>query len=150
MRVVVSTDHGGFPLKSAVIETIKELGHEVLDMGADNQERSDYPDFAEKAGRALINNEADRGVVMCGSGIGVNITLNKMKGIYAGICHDTYSAHQGVEHDNMNMLCMGGLVVGEELAKDIVRSFLNATPINQGRYLIRINKFKAIESEFFK
>ncbi len=150
MRVVVATDHGGFPLKEAVIEAIKELGHEVLDLGAFNQERSDYPDFAEKAGRALIKGEADRGIVMCGSGIGVSITLNKMKGIYAGLCHDTYSAHQGVEHDDMNVLCMGGMIIGRELAKDIVRSFLKAVPINQGRYLERIRKYKAVETEFFK
>jgi ribose 5-phosphate isomerase B len=150
MRVVVSTDHGGFPIKEAVVETIKELGHEVLDLGQFNLERSDYPDFAEKAGRALINGEADRGIVMCGSGIGVAITLNKMKGVYAGLCENTYSAHQGVEHDDMNALCLGGVVTGTELAKDIVRSFLNAEPINQGRYLERIKKYKKIESEFFK
>jgi len=150
MRVVVSTDHGGFPLKEAVIETIKELGHDVVDLGQFDMERSDYPDFAEKAGRALINGKADRGVVMCGSGIGVSITLNKMKGIYAGLCENTYAAHQGVEHDDMNVLCLGGVVVGKELAKDIVKSFLNAQPINQGRYLERIKKYKKIEAEFFK
>ena len=150
MRVVVSTDHGGFPLKDAVVETIKELGHEVVDLGQFDLERSDYPDFSEMAGRALIKGEADRGVVMCGSGIGVSIALNKMKGIYAGLCENTYSAHQGVEHDDMNVLCLGGVVTGKELAKDIVRSFLNAEPINQGRYLERIKKYKAIESEFFK
>lgn len=150
MRIVVSTDHGGYPLKESVIETIKELGHEVMDLGTNNNERVDYPDFAEKAGRAIINREADKGIVMCGSGIGVSITLNKMKGIYAGLCHDTYSAHQGVEHDDINVLCMGGMVIGQELAKDIVRNFLNAVPINQGRYLIRTQKYKAIEKEFFK
>lgn len=150
MRVVFSTDHGGYPIKEAVLEAIQELGHEVIDLGAFTAERSDYPDFAEKAGRALIRGEAERGIVMCGSGIGVSITLNKMKGIYAGLCHDTYSAHQGVEHDDMNVLCMGGMIVGPELAKDIVRSFLNAKPINEGRYLVRIQKYKAIESEFFK
>jgi len=150
MRVVVSTDHGGFPLKDAVIEKINELGHEVIDLGQFNSDRSDYPDFAEKAGRALIKGEADRGVVMCGSGIGVAITLNKMKGVYAGLCENTYSAHQGVEHDDMNVLCLGGVVTGTELAKDIVRSFLNAQPINEGRYLERIKKYKKIESEFFK
>jgi ribose 5-phosphate isomerase B len=150
MRVVVSTDHGGFPLKDAVIETVKELGHEVIDLGQFDKTRSDYPDFAEKAGRVLIKGEADRGIVMCGSGIGVAITLNKMKGIYAGLCENTYSAHQWVEHDDMNVLCLGGVVTGEELAKDIVRSFLNAEPINKGRYLERIKKYKKIEGEFFK
>jgi ribose 5-phosphate isomerase B len=150
MRVVVATDHGGFPLKKAVLEIITKLGHEVLDLGQFDTERSDYPDFAEKAGKALINGEAERGVVMCGSGIGVSITLNKMKGIYAGLCENTYSAHQGVEHDDMNVLCLGGVVIGTELAKDIVTSFLNAQPINQGKYLERIMKYKKIEAEFFK
>ena len=150
MRVAVSSDHAGFPIKEAVIETVKELGYEVLDLGTNNKDRVDYPDFAEKAGQAIISGQAERGIVMCGSGIGVCITLNKMKGIYAGLCHDTYSAHQGVEHDDMNVLCLGGQIIGPELAKDIVRSFLKATPINQGRYLVRINKFKAIEKDFFK
>jgi len=150
MRVAVSSDHAGFPIKEAVIETVKELGYEVLDLGTNNKNRVDYPDFAEKAGQAIISGQAERGIVMCGSGIGVCITLNKMKGIYAGLCHDTYSAHQGVEHDDMNVLCLGGQIIGPELAKDIVRSFLKATPINQGRYLVRINKFKAIEKDFFK
>ncbi|HUV16242.1 MAG TPA: ribose 5-phosphate isomerase B [Pelolinea sp.] len=150
MRVAVSSDHAGFPIKEAVIETVKELGYEVLDLGTNNKNRVDYPDFAEKAGQVIISGQAERGIVMCGSGIGVCITLNKMKGIYAGLCHDTYSAHQGVEHDDMNVLCLGGQIIGPELAKDIVRSFLKATPINQGRYLVRINKFKAIEKDFFK
>lgn len=150
MRIVVSTDHGGFPLKKVVIETIEECGHEVLDLGTDSYERSDYPDFAEKAGRAIIQGEADRGIVMCGSGVGVNIVLNKMKGIYASVCHDSFSAHQGVEHDNMNVLCMGGGVIGGSLAKEIVRNFLGASLMDVDRYKRRINKYKAIEKEFMK
>lgn len=150
MRIAVATDHAGLPIKNAVIEAIKESGHEVLDLGTDSNESSDYPDFAEKAGRAVINGEAERAVVMCGSGVGVNITLNKMKGIYASVCHDAYSAHQGVEHDNMNVLCMGGAVVGKNHAKEIVKNFLSATMMDDERFLRRINKFKAIENEFMK
>ncbi len=150
MRIVVSCDHAGFTIKDAVIDAVKGEGHEVLDLGSFNKERVDYPDFAEKAGRAIINGEAERGIVICGSGIGVNITLNKMKGIYASLCMDTYSAHQGVEHDNMNVLCLGGLIVGPELAKELVRAFLNAKPMDLERYKNRIKKYKAIENEFFK
>jgi ribose 5-phosphate isomerase B len=150
MRIVVGCDHAGFIIKDAVIEAIKGEGHEVLDVGTFNLDRVDFPDYAENAGRAIINGEAERGVVICGSGIGVNITLNKMKGIYASLCMDTYSAHQGVEHDDMNVLCLGGQVIGPELAKELVRSFLNAKHINLDRYNNRIKKFKLIEKEFFK
>jgi ribose 5-phosphate isomerase B len=150
MRIVIGCDHAGFPIKDAVIEAIKGEGHEVLDVGTFNKDRVDYPDYAEKAGRAIIKGEAERGVVICGSGIGVNITLNKMKGIYASLCMDTYSAHQGVEHDDMNVLCLGGQVIGPELAKELVRSFLNAKHIDLDRYNNRIKKFKIIEKEFNK
>ena len=150
MRIVVACDHAGFTIKDAVIEAIKGEGHEILDMGTFNKDRVDFPDFAEKAGSAIIRGEAERGVVICGSGIGVNITLNKMKGIYASLCMDTYSAHQGVEHDDMNVLCLGGQIIGPELAKELVHSFLNAKHIDLDRYNNRINKFKAIEKKFFK
>ncbi|BBB48714.1 RpiB/LacA/LacB family sugar-phosphate isomerase [Pelolinea submarina] len=150
MKIAVANDHAGFPIKEAVLEAIKEAGHEVIDLGTNTPDRVDYPDFAEKAGRALIAGEADRAVVICGSGIGVNITANKMKGVYAGLVSDIYSAHQGVEHDNMNMLCMGGQIVGPTLAKEIVKAFLGASMMDVDRYKNRINKFKAIETEFFK
>ena len=150
MKIVVANDHAGFPIKEAVLEAIKEAGHEVIDLGTNTTDRVDYPDFAEKAGRALIAGEADRAVVICGSGIGVSITANKMKGVYAGLVSDIYSAHQGVEHDNMNMLCMGGQIVGPTLAKEIVKAFLGASLMDVDRYKNRINKFKAIEKEFFK
>jgi ribose 5-phosphate isomerase B len=150
MKIAVANDHAGFPIKEAVLEAIKEAGHEVIDLGTNTTDRVDYPDFAEKAGRALIAGEADRAVVICGSGIGVNITANKMKGVYAGLVSDIYSAHQGVEHDNMNMLCMGGQIVGPTLAKEIVKAFLGASMMDVDRYKNRINKFKAIETEFFK
>jgi len=150
MRIVVGCDHAGFTIKDAVVEAIKSEGHEVVDVGTFSKDRVDFPDFAEKAGYAIINGEAERGVVICGSGIGVNISLNKMKGIYASLVMDSYSAHQGVEHDDMNVMCLGGVIIGPELAKELVRSFLNAKHIDLDRYNNRINKFKAIENKFFK
>jgi len=150
MRIAVSCDHAGFSIKSAVIEAVQECGHEVIDLGTYSSDRVDYPDFAEKAGNQIINGEADRAIVMCGSGVGVNITLNKMKGVYAALCHDTYSAHQGVEHDDMNALCLGGEIIGTSLVKEIVRSFLRAKFNNIDRYQNRINKYKHIESQYFK
>ena len=150
MRIAVSCDHAGFTIKDAVIEAIKSEGHEALDLGTFSKDRVDFPDFAEKAGNAIINGEAERGVVICGSGIGVNISLNKMKGIYASLVMDSYSAHQGVEHDDMNVMCLGGQIIGPELAKELVRSFLSAKHIDFERYNNRINKFKAIETKFFK
>lgn len=150
MRIVVACDHAGFIIKDAVIEAIKSEGHEVLDVGTFSKDRVDFPDFAEKAGDAIINGDAERGVVICGSGIGVNIAMNKMNGIYAGLCMDIYSAHQGVEHDDMNVLCLGGLIIGPELAKQMVISFINAKHIELDRYDNRIRKFKAIEARFSK
>ncbi len=150
MRIAVASDHGGLPIKNAVLEAVRAAGHEVLDLGAFSQERSDYPDFAEKAGRAILNGEADKAIAICGSGIGVCIAANKMKGIYAGLCHDVYSAHQSVEHDNVNVLCLGGQVIGPQLAKEIVTSFLKASLLKDQRYQQRIDKYKAIENEFFK
>jgi ribose 5-phosphate isomerase B len=150
MRIVVGCDHAGFTIKDAVVEAIKSEGHEVVDVGTFSKDRVDFPDFAEKAGIVIINGEAERGVVICGSGIGVNISLNKMKGIYASLVMDSYSAHQGVEHDDMNVMCLGGMIIGPELAKELVRSFVNAKHIDLDRYNNRINKFKAIETKFFK
>ena len=126
MIVAVGCDHGGFPLKEAITLAIRNTGHEVLDLGTYSSTSVDYPDFVEKVGKALQTGDAQRGVLLCGSGVGACIAANKMKGIYAGICHDTYSAHQGVEHDDMNVLCLGARVIGEELAKEVVKSFLAA------------------------
>ena len=124
MRIAISADHGGVALKNGLLEYIKELGYELVDFGTDSEESVDYPDFAKKVGKAIQNKEADRGIVICGSGVGACISANKMKGIYAAICHDTYSAGQGVEHDNMNVLCLGGRIIGIELGKVIVSAFL--------------------------
>ncbi|WP_299028237.1 ribose 5-phosphate isomerase B [uncultured Thermanaerothrix sp.] len=147
MRVAIACDHGGFPLKASVVEAVRSLGHEVVDFGVDSEERVDYPDFAEKAGRALQRGEVERAILICASGIGVNIAANKMQGVYAGVCHDTYSAHQGVEHDNMNTLCLGGRIIGPELAKEIVRAFLMAKFLGEDRYRRRFEKVRALENE---
>jgi len=150
MRIAVATDHGGFILKQTVIEAIKSAGHDVVDYGTDSAESVDYPDFTEPLCRAIQEGEADRGVLLCGSGVGVCIAANKMKGIYAAICHDTYSAHQGVEHDHMNVLCLGGRVIGSDLADEIVHSFLKAQFVgNQSgkeRHARRVGKVRKLEN----
>ncbi|MEN4013383.1 MAG: ribose 5-phosphate isomerase B [Chloroflexota bacterium] len=147
MRIAVACDHAGFPLKEDVIQIIRAAGHEVIDLGAHASEPVDYPDFTYKAGQAVVRGQADRAVVICGSGVGATITANKIKGIYACLCHDTYSARQGVEHDNMNILCLGARIIGVELAKELVRSFLAATMSTEERHLRRVGKIRAIEQE---
>lgn len=145
MRVAVACDHAGFPLKGTVSEAVRNAGHEVIDLGIFEAETSDYPDDAERAGKALQSGQADRAIVVCGSGVGVCIAANKMKGVYAGVCHDTYSARQGVEHDNMNMLCLGGKIVGAEVAKELVNAFLSARFSEEERHRRRVMKIRAIE-----
>jgi ribose 5-phosphate isomerase B len=126
MKIAVACDHAGFPLKATVLDAVRAAGHEPLDLGTDSTDPVDFPDFTEKLGRAIQSGEAERGILVCGSGIGACIAANKMKGIYASICHDTYSAAQGVLHDDMNVLCLGGRVIGPELVKVLVPAFLNA------------------------
>ena len=145
MRIAVAFDHAGYLLKQDVITTVQAAGHTVLDLGTFSPEAVDYPDFAEKAGLAVVNRQADRAIVVCGSGVGACIAANKVKGVYAGLCHDTYSARQGVEHDDMNMLCLGSRIIGVELAKDIVLSFLNASFSKDDRHIRRVGKIRAIE-----
>jgi ribose 5-phosphate isomerase B len=149
MIVAVGCDHGGFPLKEAVTQIIRNTGHEVLDLGTNSSTSVDYPDFVEKVGKALQAGGAQRGILLCGSGVGACIAANKMKGIYAGICHDTYSAHQGVEHDDMNVVCLGARVIGEELAKEVVKSFLAARFIGRDpgeeRHARRVGKIRKLE-----
>jgi len=125
---------------------VKATGHEVIDMGIYTLEKADFPDLAELVGLEIQAGRAQRGILLCGSGVGVCIAANKMKGIYAAVCHDTYSAHQGVEHDGMNVLCLGGRVVGIEPAAEIVRAFLAAGFIQDERFIRRFNKVKEIES----
>src|SRR5215203_4727076 len=126
MKVVVGFDHAGFPLKQTVLDAVRNAGHEPIDVGTNSTDPVDYPDFAEKIGRAIQNGEAERGILCCGSGVGACIAANKMKGVFASICHDTYSAAQGVRHDDMNVLCLGGRVIGPELAVSLVKAFLEA------------------------
>lgn len=148
MKVAVACDHGGFPLKDMILATVRAEGHEPLDLGSFSTESVDYPDYAEKAGKAIQSGEADRGIVACGSGVGACIAANKMKGIYAGMCHDTYSAHQGVEHDNMNILCLGARIIGAELARELVKSFLSARfQEKEPRLMRRFIKVQKMENE---
>jgi len=126
MKIAVGCDHAGFPLKNIVIESVRAAGHEVIDVGTFSADAVDFPDFTKKVGGKIQSGEAERGIIICGSGIGAAIAANKMKGVYASICHDTYSAAQGVAHDDMNVLCLGGRVIGPELVKVLVPAFLNA------------------------
>jgi ribose 5-phosphate isomerase B len=147
MKVAVAADHGGFLLKAPVIALLRSNGHDVIDLGAHSDERSDYPDFARYVGEALQEGRAERGIVICGSGVGACVAANKMRGIRASVAHDTYSAHQGVEHDDMNVLVLGARVVGVALADDIVRAFIGAEFIGTGRYLERVNMITAMEDQ---
>ncbi len=145
MKIAIACDHGGFPLKEAVLETVRLAGHEPLDLGTFGPESVDYPDYVEKVGHVIQEGQAERGIVICGSGVGACIAANKMKGVYAGVCHDTYSAHQGVEHDDMNVLCLGARIIGPELAKEIVSDFLSARFSNDERHIRRVGKIRKIE-----
>lgn len=151
MKIAIACDHAGFPLKRLVLETVHSLGHTALDLGTNSEDPVDYPDYAEKVGRALQRGKADRGILLCGSGVGACIAANKMRGVYACICHDTYSAHQGVEHDDMNVLCIGGRIIGPELAREIVSAFLSARFVGQDpgqeRHARRVAKIRTLESE---
>ena len=151
MKVAIGCDHGGFVLKQAVLDKIKELGFEVIDFGTNSAESTDYPDFAIKVANAILSGQAERGILMCGSGVGVCITANKFKGIYASVAHDVYTAAQGVTHDNMNILCLGGRVVSPAQAADLAGAFLTATAKGQEkRHLRRIKKILEVESKNFK
>lgn len=146
MKIVIGADHAGFALKEQLRQMLEEAGHDVVDVGAHEYDRDDdYPDFAAAVGRAVANGEAERGVLVCGSGVGASIAANKIDGVRACLCHDIYSASQGVEHDDMNVLCLGGLIVGEALARKLVDGFLGAEFIGEGRYRRRLNKVKALE-----
>lgn len=148
MKIVIGSDHAGFQLKVAMGDVLRALGQEVLDVGAFNENPSDYPDFAEAVGRAVLDKKADRGVLICGSGVGASVAANKMMGIRAAVCHDTYSAHQGVEHDDMNVLVLGSRIIGVKLAEDLVKAFLGAKFTNEDRHVRRLNKIKVMEAHF--
>lgn len=148
MKIVVGSDHAGFQLKVAMSDVLRALGQEVLDVGAFNENPSDYPDFAEAVGRAVLDGRAERGVLICGSGVGASVAANKLMGIRAAVCHDTYSAHQGVEHDQMNVLVLGSRIVASKLAEELVKAFLGAKFTNEDRHVRRLNKIKALEEKF--
>jgi len=147
MKIVIGSDHAGFALKNAIGDVIRALGHEVLDVGAYNENPSDYPDFAEAVGRAILDGKSERGVLVCGSGVGVSVAANKIPGIRAAVCHDTYSAHQGVEHDDMNVIVFGSRIIGSKLAEDLVRAYLGASFTKEARHVRRLEKVKAIEAK---
>ncbi len=146
MRVAIASDHAGFPLKEMVLQTVRAAGHEPIDLGTHDTSPVDYPDFAEKVGGAVQRGEAERGIILCGSGIGASIAANKLKGIRSGVCHDTYTAHQGVEHDDMNVLAIGARVIGPELAVEVVRAYLGARFSGEERHARRVGKIKDIEA----
>jgi ribose 5-phosphate isomerase B len=150
MKVAIGADHGGFRLKEIMVGFLREQGHEVMDLGSDSEQPSDYPDFARAVAEAVRAGKATRGIIICGSGVGASVAASKFPGIRASVCHDTYSAHQGVEHDDMNVLCLGERVVGEELAKEIVSAYLNAAFSGAERHVRRLEKVKRIEEEFMK
>jgi ribose 5-phosphate isomerase B len=149
MKIAVGFDHAGFPLKQTVIDTVLLAGHEVIDMGTNSTDPVDFPDYSEKVGRAVQSGKADRGILVCGSGVGACIAANKIQGVFAGLCHDTYSASQGVRHDDMNVLCLGARVIGPELAVELIKAFLSAHYIGDEpggeRLARRVGKIRKLE-----
>ncbi len=148
MKIALASDHAGFQLKQGLATYLNQAGYEVLDLGVDSDAtRADYPDVAKAVGKAIVNGDAERGILLCGSGVGASIAANKIDGVYAAICHDVYSAAQGVEHDNMNVICLGGRIVGISLAEKLVDAFLTAKfNTETGRYQTRFEMVKDMES----
>jgi len=148
MRIAIGTDHAGYRMKEMLAAHLRDEGHEVLDFGTDSEESVDYPDYAEPVAEAVRNGEAERGVLVCGSAIGMSLAANKIPGVRAGVSHDSYSAHQGVEHDDMNVLCVGSRVIGDELAREVVDRFIGARFSGEERHQRRLDKLMAIESRY--
>ena len=147
MRVAIAADHGGFPLKGRLAQLLQDSGHEVVDLGTHSTEPVDYPDYSRALGRAILAGQAERGVLICGSGAGAAIAANKMRGIRAALAHDTYTAHQMVEHDDVNVCCLGARVIGDELAAEIVSVFLPARFTGEERHVRRLTKIAVFEEE---
>ena len=150
MRVALSADHAGYALKQHLVGVVKALGHEVTDLGTDSEAPVDYPDFAEKVGMAVREGRVERGVLLCGSGVGASVAANKIPGIRAAVCHDVYSAHQGVEHDDMNVLVLGARIIGPALADDLVKAYLAARYTREERHVRRLGKVQALERRWSK
>lgn len=149
MRIAVGADHAGTPLNETAIAELRRLGHDVADLGThDSSKPDDYPDYAVAVAEEVVNGRCERGLLICGSGVGVSVAANKVPGIHAAMCHDIYSAHQGVEHDNMNVLCLGARVIGPELMLDLVRAFLAARFTGEERHVRRLGKIAALECRF--
>jgi RpiB/LacA/LacB family sugar-phosphate isomerase len=148
MRIVIGSDHAGFELKKVVSRLLEEENLEVIDVGSYNTDPVDYPDYAEAIGLAILEGRADRGVIICGSGVGASVAANKLPGIRAGLCHDTYSARQGVEHDDMNVLALGARVIGPELARELVLAYVRANFTGEERHRRRLAKVQALEDRY--
>jgi ribose 5-phosphate isomerase B len=148
MRIALAADHAGFDMKQVLAAELASADHDIVDLGAHAYNKDDdYPDFAEAVGRAVQRNDVDRGILICGSGVGASIAANKLRGIRAGLCHDSYSAHQGVEHDNMNVLVLGSRIIGVELARDLVKTFVDARFSGDDRHRRRLEKVRALEKD---
>ena len=149
MRVVIGADHGGYPLKEELKGYVESLGHEIVDVGAHELDPADdFPDFTKSVAESVTSGEAARGIMICGSGVGASVAANKVKGVRASVCHDTYSAHQGVEHDDMNVLCMGARIIGVELARELTDAFLSAEFAPEERFQRRLDKVLEMEANF--
>ncbi len=150
MKIAIGCDHAGFPLKETVLQTVKRLGHEVTDCGTFSCERADYPDYADKVAKLVAAGQVERGILICGSGVGVCVAANKTKGVRACVCHDAYSAKQAVEHDALNVLCLGARIIGTAVAEELTERFLSASFQTGTRHEMRLNKVKTIEDLNFK
>jgi RpiB/LacA/LacB family sugar-phosphate isomerase len=146
MRIVLGSDHAGFEMKQDLLKFVRGLGHDTVDVGTDSTAPVDYPDFAVAVAHEILNGSAERGILICGSGVGASIAANKIHGIRAGLCHDCYSAHQGVEHDSANVLVLGARIIGPELAHDLAKSFLAANFTAEQRHVRRLAKINKIEA----
>ena len=148
MKITIGSDHAGFALKKVLIDHLQKSGHQLVDVGTDSTAPVDYPDYAEAVARGVLQDGSERGILICGSGVGASVAANKIPGICAGLCHDSYSAHQGVEHDNINVLVLGSRVIGPELAKDLCITFINARFTNEERHCRRLEKIHSIEQRY--
>jgi RpiB/LacA/LacB family sugar-phosphate isomerase len=148
LRIAVGSDHAGFALKEMMRDFLVAAGHEVVDRGTYNTDPVDYPDYVEAVANCVLSGQAERGIAICGSGVGASVAANKIPGVRAGLCHDVYSAHQGVEHDDMNLLVLGGRVIGEATARELVKAFAGATFTNEERHVRRLAKVKALEARY--
>ena len=148
MKITIGSDHAGFELKKVLIDHLQKNGHQLVDVGTDSTAPVDYPDYAEAVGLSVLQCKSERGILICGSGVGASVAANKIPGIRAGLCHDGYSAHQGVEHDNMNVLVLGSRIIGPELAKDLCITFINARFTGEERHRRRLEKIHSIEQRY--